>query len=145
VEAARAGEAGAGFAVVAGEVRSLSQRSAEAAQQTAGKIERAVAAAANGVALSGRVSAVFGEVSQKIREFVSIAGEVSHASGSQTDTLREIEKAVEVINRVTQSTASSAEENAATAEELSARSLSMKRDVTEILQLVDGGAGRRSV
>ena len=57
MEAARAGEAGMGFAVVADEVRNLAQRSAQAAKETAAKIEGAIAKTAQGVELSGKVSA----------------------------------------------------------------------------------------
>ena len=57
VEAARAGEAGAGFAVVADEVRSLAQRCAQAAKETAAKIEESVNNANQGVQVPGRVTA----------------------------------------------------------------------------------------
>ena len=56
VEAARAGEAGMGFAVVADEVRNLAQRSAQAAKETAAKIEGAIAKTAQGVEISGKVA-----------------------------------------------------------------------------------------
>ena len=56
VEAARAGEAGMGFAVVADEVRNLAQRSAQAAKETAAKIEGAIGKTAQGVDISGKVA-----------------------------------------------------------------------------------------
>ena len=56
VEAARAGEAGMGFAVVADEVRNLAQRSAQAAKETAAKIEDAIAKTAQGVEISSKVA-----------------------------------------------------------------------------------------
>ena len=56
VEAARAGEAGMGFAVVADEVRNLAQRSAQAAKETAAKIEGAITKTGQGVEISGKVA-----------------------------------------------------------------------------------------
>ena len=57
VEAARAGEAGMGFAVVADEVRNLAQRCAQAAKETAGKIEGAIVKTGQGVEISRKVAA----------------------------------------------------------------------------------------
>ena len=77
VEAARAGEAGAGFAVVAEEVRNLAQRSAAAAKETAAKIEDAVRKSERGVALSGKVAHGFGEIVSKARQVDELVAEIA--------------------------------------------------------------------
>ena len=80
VEAARAGEAGMGFAVVADEVRNLAQRSANAAKETAAKIESAIAKTSQGVQLSAKVSEALNEIVTKARKMDKIATEVAQAS-----------------------------------------------------------------
>ena len=68
VEAARAGEAGMGFAVVADEVRNLAQRSAQAAKETAAKIEGAINKTAQGVQINGKVAAALNDIVTKARQ-----------------------------------------------------------------------------
>jgi hypothetical protein len=141
VEAARAGEAGAGFAIVAGEVRSLALRSAEAAHETAGKIEGAIGATARGVKLSGAVSTTFSDILLRVRQFAEVAAEVSRASAEQAENLGRIGNSVRVMNQSTQSAASGAEESAVAADRLSDEAHSMERDLSELVRLV-GGSGR---
>ena len=138
VEAARAGEAGLGFAVVADEVRNLAQRSAQAARETAEKIEGAIATTANGVALSDKVAASFKDIVIRVRQVVEVAAEVAGASAKQTESIGQISSAVGVMNQVTQGAAANAEESAAAAEQLNAQAFSMKEDVTELRKLAGG-------
>lgn len=138
VEAARAGEAGAGFAVVADEVRSLAQRCAQAAKETATKIEDSVQKSAHGVQISAKVAQSLQEIVGKARQVDELAGEVATASKEQTQGIAQINTALTQMDKVTQSNAASAEESASAAEELNAQAESMKDAVHELLRLVDG-------
>jgi methyl-accepting chemotaxis protein len=145
VEAARAGEAGMGFAVVAEEVRNLAQRSAQAAKETATKIEGAIAKTAQGVELSGKVSAALNDIVAKARQVDELAAEVAGASREQTQGITQINTAVGQMDKVTQSNAANAEETAAAAEELNSQAEVMKQSVAELLQLVDGNGGTETI
>jgi methyl-accepting chemotaxis protein len=138
VEAARAGEAGMGFAVVADEVRNLAQRSAQAAKETAAKIEGAIAKTAQGVGISQQVAETLNEIATKARQVDELVAEVASASREQTQGITQVNTAVGQMDKVTQSNAANAEESAAAAEELNAQAISMKESVTELLQLVGG-------
>ena len=140
VEAARAGEAGMGFAVVADEVRNLAQRCAQAAKETAGKIEGAIIKTGQGVEISNKVVLALNDITAKVREVDDLVAEVASASQEQTNGIAQINAAVGQMDKVTQNNAATAEESAAAAEELNAQSEVMKRSVTELVHLV-GGAG----
>ena len=142
VEAARAGEAGLGFAVVADEVRNLAQRSANAAKETAAKIEGAISKTGQGVGISKKVAETLNEIVTKARQVDELAAEVASASREQTQGITQINAAVGQMDKVTQSNAASAEESAAAAEELNAQAFAMRESVTELLQLV-GSAEKR--
>jgi methyl-accepting chemotaxis protein len=138
VEAARAGEAGMGFAVVADEVRNLAQRSAQAAKETAVKIESAITKTSQGVAINAKVAVALDEILVKARQMDELAGEISAASREQADGIGQINSAVVQVDKVIQSNAASAEENAASAEELNAQAEVMKHSVVQLLNLVGG-------
>lgn len=138
VEAARAGEAGAGFAVVADEVRNLAQRCAQAAKETAGKIEDAVQKSARGADISAKVAKSLEEIVGKARQVDEMAGEVAAASQEQSQGISQVNTAVTQMDKVTQSNAANAEESAAAAEELTAQAETLKEAVAEQLRLVDG-------
>jgi len=144
VEAARAGEAGAGFAVVADEVRNLAQRCAQAAKETASKIEDAVQKSAVGADISAKVAKSLEEIVGKARQVDEMAGEVAAASQEQSQGIAQVNTAVTQMDKVTQSNAANAEESAAAAEELTAQAEALKDAVSDLLRLVDG-QGRQAV
>jgi hypothetical protein len=138
VEAARAGEAGMGFAVVADEVRNLAQRSAQAAKETAAKIEGAISKTAQGVEISGKVAQALADIVVQARQVDELVSLVTSASREQSQGISQVNMAVVQMDKVTQSNAANAEESAAAAEELNAQAEAMKGSVAELLQLVDG-------
>jgi methyl-accepting chemotaxis protein len=144
VEAARAGEAGMGFAVVADEVRNLAQRSAQAAKETAVKIETAITKTTQGVGISGKVAAALSDIVSKARQVDELVAEVAGASREQTLGINQINSAVAQMDKVTQANAASAEESAAAAEELNGQAHVMKEAVAELLRLVGKADGQGS-
>jgi methyl-accepting chemotaxis protein len=141
VEAARAGEAGMGFAVVADEVRNLAQRSAQAAKETAGKIEGAITKTAQGVDISSKVARALNDIVTKVRQVDELVAQVASASREQTHGITQINTALAQMDQVTQTNAASAEESAAAAEELNSQTETMNQSVAELLQLVGGKNG----
>jgi hypothetical protein len=138
VEAARAGEAGMGFAVVADEVRNLAQRSAQAAKETAAKIEGAISKTKQGVEINRTVTQTLNEIVTKARQVDELAAEVAGASHEQIQGIMQINTAVGEMDKVTQANAASAEESAAAAAELNAQAAAMKVSVGNLSRLVGG-------
>jgi methyl-accepting chemotaxis protein len=139
VEAARAGAAGAGFSVVADEVRRLAQRCAEAAKETAAKVEDAVQKSAKGADISSQVASSLAEIVGQARQVDELAGEVAHASQEQSQGIAQVNIAVTQMDKVTQSNAAHAEESASSAEEMMAQAEALRQVVGDLLQLVGGG------
>jgi len=140
VEAARAGEAGMGFAVVADEVRNLAQRSAQAAKETADKIEDSIAKSVNGVAISGKVTESLNQIVTKARQVDELVAEIATASREQSQGLDQINTAVTQMDKVTQSNAAAAEESASASEELTAQAATLRELVAELQKLVSGSS-----
>ncbi len=134
VEAARAGEAGKGFAVVAEEVRSLAQRSADAAQTTASLIEDSQRNADNGVAVSADVAKILKEIADGVEKMTVLITEVSAASNEQALGIEQVNTTVSQMDKVTQTNAANAEESASASEELTAQA----KELTEAVRILKG-------
>ncbi len=129
VEAARAGKSGKGFAVVAEEVRSLAQRSSEAAKDTNNLIERSIKEVANGVNNADQVDEVLNKISISVEKANNLVRDISSASQHQNDSIIEINKGLLQINESNQSNSAIAEETATASEELSAHSSQLEKDM----------------
>lgn len=126
IEAARAGQYGKGFAVVAEEVRSLAQRSAEAARETAQLIEGAVQKSRYGVEIAQRAREAFNRIAESVQQVTELMGEIAAASNEQAQGVMHINAALRQIEQIVQQTAATAEENASAAEELSAQAAHLR-------------------
>ncbi|MBT9492951.1 MAG: HAMP domain-containing protein [Paucibacter sp.] len=118
VEAARAGEQGRGFAVVASEVRSLAQRSAQAAREIKTLISTSVDKVESGAKLVQDTGDTIGEVVQSVQRVTQIVAEISSSTSAQALTLGEIGQAVNELDKMTQQNAALVEESAAAAQSL---------------------------
>ncbi len=118
VEAARAGEAGRGFAVVASEVRSLAQRSSQAAKDIKDLIVNSSGQVRDGVDLVNRAGSSLTEIVGSIRQVADIVSEIASASGEQASGLEQVSKALHQMDEATQQNSALVEENAATAKTL---------------------------
>jgi methyl-accepting chemotaxis protein len=115
VEAARAGSAGAGFAVVANEVRSLAMRAAEAARNTSDLISGTTRHVAEGATLVAQTAKSFSEVEHTMGKSAELVASIAAASKEQAQGIEQISKAVAEMDKATQNFAATAEELAASA------------------------------
>lgn len=132
VEAARAGSAGAGFAIVADEVQKLAGRTADAARETALKIEEVVSWISQCEILKHEVAASLDHIATKSRQVVALAGQVAEASRQQADGIKLVNASVVQVSQVTQANAAGTEECAAAAAELEGHSRSLRQSLAEL-------------
>ena len=113
VEAARAGASGAGFSVVANEVRSLAQRAAEAARNSASIVEKTIADVGEGVRMVSEANQSFGAVSGTIGSVGTLVSAIATNSEEQARGVKQIGDAIARMQAVTQNNAANAHETAA--------------------------------
>jgi methyl-accepting chemotaxis protein len=118
VEAARAGEQGRGFAVVASEVRSLAQRSANAAKEIKTLIDASVSSVNAGTKQVRDAGSTMSEIVSSVSRVTDIIGEISAAASEQSQGIGQVNAAVNQLDQMTQQNAALVEESTAAAESL---------------------------
>ena len=129
VEAARAGEQGRGFAVVASEVRSLAQRSAEAAKQIKTLIGVSVQNVESGSKQVEQAGQTMGEIVSSVQRVTDLIGEITASSNEQRDGIGQVNQAVAHLDQMTQ-------QNAALVEQSAAASSAMHDQAQRLAQVV---------
>ncbi len=131
VEAARAGEQGRGFAVVASEVRSLAQRSAEAAREIKSLIGNSVDSVEAGSRLVADAGRTMDEIVASVQRVTDIIGEISTSSDEQSSGITQVNQAVSQLDAMTQ-------QNAALVEQSAAASATLRSHADRLVALVVG-------
>lgn len=138
VEAARAGDAGKGFAVVAEEVRTLAQRSAQAAKDTAKIIENNIDLSEKCLLISEQMDQSLTEIKDESSKVSDLLGEISTASQEQEIGISQIYKAISQMEQVVQTNTTTAQSSSISAEQLDTCSETLKEIMYALSHLING-------
>ena len=130
VEAARAGDAGKGFAVVAQEVRALAQKSADAAKEIKGLIDKSFADVLSGVTLVNRTGAALTVIGEQVGHINGHIDAITTSAREQAIGIGEINTTVGSMDQMTQ-------QNAAMVEQTNAATHNLMRVSTTLKELAD--------
>ena len=136
VEAARAGEAGAGFSVVADEVRSLAHRAADAARNSGDIIERTIADVNKGVELATVAHGAFTQVTTKIAGGSQVMSQIAASSDEQARGINNIGQAINRIELLTQNNAANAHKTAEAASAMGVQVAATRKHIDELVWVV---------
>ncbi len=139
VEAARAGEQGRGFAVVASEVRTLAQRSAEAAKEIKSLIGASVERVEAGSRLVGEAGSNMDDIVSQVKRVADLIAEISSATLEQTTGIGQVSEAVTQLDQATQQNAALVEESAAAGDSLKQQAVRLA-EVVSVFKLTGGAA-----
>jgi methyl-accepting chemotaxis protein len=144
IEAARAGAAGAGFAVVAEEVRALAGRSAEAARETAEKVADASRRSDQGAEACRSVAAGLEEILARANDVNGLVAEIATASSEQSMGIEQVTSSITQIDKVTQNNAAEADHTAASSAAFDAETEKLAAVIDDLQSLIGGSsrAGR---
>jgi methyl-accepting chemotaxis protein len=129
VEAARAGEQGRGFAVVASEVRNLASRSAQAAKEIKTLIQDSVGKVTEGTKLVDESGKALAEIVVRVKKVTDVMAEIASSSREQASGIEQVNKAITMMDDVTQ-------QNAALVEEASAAAQALSEQASNLTQLI---------
>ena len=132
IEAARAGDAGKGFAVVATEVGTLAARAAESANSTRTIIDSTLEAVETSIEIARKAAKAIENVTEKSRQSSDMVKEIAVSADSQAKELKQATIGINEISDVIQQNSSTAEQSAASCEELSAQSKIMQDQVNRM-------------
>jgi len=136
VEAARAGDSGAGFAVVAEEVRNLAMRSGQAARNTSALTEASVEKSKSGTDLVYRANEAFGKIAEGAEKIGELLGKITMASDDQTRSVTQVSRAMGEIDKVTRENAGCAKKMASAVDEIKSQVTKMTAFVMKLVVLV---------
>lgn len=131
VEAARAGQYGKGFAVVAEEVRNLAAKSAEAAKNTTKLIEDSFESVQNGTKIASEMDTILGEISRSVDETTTLVMDIASSSDNGAQMLKQVDSNILDVSKVVQMNSATAEESAASTEELSSQAQALEQLVSD--------------